>query len=100
MSIKVRVSYTEDEELAGVIRLLSPLVKSWKISKNHPGKYKKAYGEEGARADHTKQREKSGGTAGHGEEGRNCFWSVQETEKGIEKGVADASGSRNEARKK
>lgn len=42
MSIKIRVSYTDDEELAGVIRLLSPLVKSWKI-KPQKGRYKLAY---------------------------------------------------------
>lgn len=43
MSIKIKVSYTEDAELAGVIRLLSPVVKSWKVSKNQEGQYKKAY---------------------------------------------------------
>ena len=43
MSIKIRISYTEDEELAGVIRLLSPLVKSLKKSGSGRGKYKKAY---------------------------------------------------------
>lgn len=42
MSVKIRVSYTGDEELAGVIRLLSPLVKSWKI-KPQKGRYKLAY---------------------------------------------------------
>lgn len=45
MSIKIRISYTEDEELAGVIRLLSPLVKSWKKSGSSKGKYKRAYAE-------------------------------------------------------
>lgn len=43
MSIKIRISYTEDEELARVIRLLSPLVKSWKKSGSSKGKYKRAY---------------------------------------------------------
>lgn len=43
VSIKIRISYTEDEELAGVIRLLSPLVKSWKKSGSSKGKYKRAY---------------------------------------------------------
>ena len=28
MSVKIRISFTEDEELAGVIRLLSPALKS------------------------------------------------------------------------
>lgn len=46
MSVKIRVSYTDDEELAGVIRLLSPLGKKWKVAKNQKGKYKKAYTEE------------------------------------------------------
>lgn len=45
MSVKIRVSYTDEEELAGVIRLLSPLGKKWKVSKNQKGKYKRAYGE-------------------------------------------------------
>lgn len=42
MSVKIRVSYTEDEELAGVIRLLSPLVKSWK-RQPRKGRYRRAY---------------------------------------------------------
>lgn len=42
MSIKIRVSYTEDEELAGVIRLLSPLGMSWKRQQKK-GKYMRAY---------------------------------------------------------
>lgn len=46
MSIKIRVSYTDDEELARVIRLLSPLGKKWKVARNQTGKYKKAYTEE------------------------------------------------------
>ena len=43
MSVKIRVSYTDDEELAGVIRLLSPAVKSWKVAKRRKGQYKLAY---------------------------------------------------------
>ena len=46
MSIKIKVSYTEDEELAGVIRVLSPLGKKWKVAKKQNGPYKKAYTEE------------------------------------------------------
>ena len=42
MSVKIRVSYTDDEEIAGVIRLLSPAVKSWKV-KPQKGRYKLAY---------------------------------------------------------
>ena len=46
MSVKIRVSYTDDEELAGVIQLLSPLGKEWKEAKKQKGPYKKAYTEE------------------------------------------------------
>ena len=42
MSIRIRVSYNTEEELAGVIRLLSPAVKSWKV-KPQKGRYKLAY---------------------------------------------------------
>lgn len=42
MSVKIKVSYTEDEELAGVIRLLSPLVRSWKVQPQK-GRFKRAY---------------------------------------------------------
>ena len=43
MSVKIKVSYSTDEELAGVIRLLSPALKGYKISRNKEGRYKKAY---------------------------------------------------------
>ena len=46
MSVKIRVSYTDEEELARVIRLLPPLGKKWKVARNQKGKYKKAYTEE------------------------------------------------------
>lgn len=46
MSVKIRISYTDDEELAGVIRMLSPLGKKWKVAKKQKGEYKKAYTEE------------------------------------------------------
>lgn len=42
MSVKIRVSYTDDEEITGVIRLLFPAVKSWKV-KPQKGRYKLAY---------------------------------------------------------
>lgn len=45
MSVKIKISYTEERELTGVIRLLSPALKSWKKSKNQEGWYKKAYAE-------------------------------------------------------
>lgn len=43
MSVKIKISYTTDKELAGVIRLLSPVLGSKKVSKNREGKYRKAY---------------------------------------------------------
>ncbi len=43
MSVKIRVSYTDDEELAGVIRLLSPHMVSYKVARQQEGKYKRAY---------------------------------------------------------
>ena len=46
MSVKIRVSYTDDEELAGIIQMLSPLGKKWKVPRNQKGPYKKAYTEE------------------------------------------------------
>jgi hypothetical protein len=41
--IKIRVSYTNPEELQKVIRLLGPILRNAKVSKNDEGKYKKAY---------------------------------------------------------
>ena len=46
MSVRIRVSYTDEEELARVIRLLSPLGKKWKVARKQDGPYKKAYTEE------------------------------------------------------
>lgn len=43
MSVKIKVSYGTDRELAGVIRLLSPVLKDYKVSRNKEGRYKKAY---------------------------------------------------------
>lgn len=43
MSVKIRISFTEDEELAGVIRLLSPALKSYKVSGKKEGKHRNAY---------------------------------------------------------
>lgn len=42
MSVKIRVSYTEDEELAGVIQLLSPMLTNVKVQPQR-GQYKRAY---------------------------------------------------------
>lgn len=43
MSVKIKISYTTDEELEEVIKPLSSLVKSWK-KQPAKGKYKRAYG--------------------------------------------------------
>lgn len=43
MSVKIKVSYTTDEELEEVTRLLSSLVRKWK-KQPAKGKYKRAYG--------------------------------------------------------
>lgn len=43
MSVRIRVKYSTEEELAGVIRLLSPAVKSWKVAKRQEGAFKNAY---------------------------------------------------------
>lgn len=43
MTIKIRLSYEEPAELREVIRLLSPRIKNYKVSKNNDGQYKKAY---------------------------------------------------------
>ncbi len=41
--IKLKVSYTEDKELAGLTALLSTVIKNCKKSNNDKGSYKKAY---------------------------------------------------------
>ena len=43
MSVKIKISYNTDEDLAGVIHLLSPALKSYKIAKKQEGQYKNAY---------------------------------------------------------
>lgn len=43
MSVRINVKYSTEEELAEVIRLLSPSVKSWKVAKRQEGAYKNAY---------------------------------------------------------
>lgn len=42
MSVKIRVSYTDEEDLDWVIRLLSPLGVSWKRQPKK-GRYMRAY---------------------------------------------------------
>lgn len=43
MSVRIRVKYSTEEELAEVIRLLSPAVKRWKVAKRQEGAYRNAY---------------------------------------------------------
>lgn len=43
MSVKIKVSYTDDQELAGVIQLLAPAVQRCKVPKLQKGEYKRAY---------------------------------------------------------
>ena len=43
MSVKIKISYNTDDELAGVIRLLSPALKSYKVAKKQEGQHKNAY---------------------------------------------------------
>lgn len=45
MSIKVKVSYTDEQEFSEIMRLLSPVVKSWK-RKQKNGRYYRAYSAE------------------------------------------------------
>lgn len=42
MSIKIKLSYTEEEECREIMRLLSPVVKGWKMQPAK-GKYNRAY---------------------------------------------------------
>lgn len=47
MSVKIKISYNTDQELQGVVKLLSPALESCKISRNREGnregRYKRAY---------------------------------------------------------
>ena len=43
MSVKIKISYNTEAELAGVIRQLAPVLESYKVSKNREGQFKKAY---------------------------------------------------------
>lgn len=57
MSVKIKVSYTDDQELDGVVRLLHPIIKSWKTQPAQ-GKYKRAYIETNNGRSPSEQREK------------------------------------------
>lgn len=80
MSVRIKVSYTDEAELAGVIRQLSPILKSWKKPRQRGGRYKNAYavlepqtkpGGTREKQPDTEQRAKPGETTGNGEEGRH-----------------------------
>lgn len=43
MSVRLKVSYEEPEELRHLLERLQPVVKSWKVSRNREGRFKKAY---------------------------------------------------------
>ena len=43
MSVKIRVSYTDEEELQEVMKRLGLLIQSYKIPKQQAGRYYKAY---------------------------------------------------------
>ena len=43
MSVKIKISYTKQEELDGVLSLLSPVIKEARFPKKQEGVYKKAY---------------------------------------------------------
>lgn len=42
MSMRIKLSYTDDQELHKIMQLLSPVVKSWK-KQPAKGKYKRVY---------------------------------------------------------
>lgn len=43
MSVEIKISYNTSGELDGVIKMLSPAIKCYKVSENKKGRYKKAY---------------------------------------------------------
>lgn len=43
MAVRIKISYTNNEELEQIRKLLSPFLKHYKLAKNKEGQYKKAY---------------------------------------------------------
>lgn len=43
MSVRIKISYTDDLELAGIIHRLAPNIKRCKYAEKQKGKYKRAY---------------------------------------------------------
>lgn len=41
--VKVRISYQKPQELDAVLKLLKPIIKSYKTEKGSEGRYKKSY---------------------------------------------------------
>lgn len=63
MSVKIKLSYTDEEECREIMRLLSPVVKSWK-KQPAKGKYKRAYGVSNHERTTGEPRGNHGGTTG------------------------------------
>lgn len=45
LSVKVKISYNTEDELSKILKLLSPVLKSCKVSKENEGRFKRAYAE-------------------------------------------------------
>lgn len=43
MSVRIKVSYTDEEELRDILQRLEPDVKHWKVAKRQEGAYRNAY---------------------------------------------------------
>jgi len=43
MSVKIMVSYTEDKEIEGILKILKPVTKRFKIARNKRGQFYNAY---------------------------------------------------------
>lgn len=43
MAVKVRISYEKPQELHTVLKLLNPIIKSYKADKGKNGRFKRAY---------------------------------------------------------
>jgi predicted RNA-binding protein with EMAP domain len=43
ITVKLKVSYVDPEDLQEVMKLLKPVLRNAKVAKNEQGKYKKAY---------------------------------------------------------
>ncbi len=43
--VKIKISYNTDAELEELLKLIAPILRKYKVSKNRDGNYKKAYAE-------------------------------------------------------